>query len=111
MTLHTKKINEVVDKPVNAEKSIKQFVAEFKAAFEFDEIDGERVPNGTKVEFKAVNHATGVMGGSSGWIEPPMPRLEISSEDYRRLGDLRVGAPKPSAGVVSGLFKIMLGRR
>jgi hypothetical protein len=89
------------------EKSINQFVAEFKKAFEFDSIDGELVANGTKIEFKAVRYSDGLTVGSRGWLEPPTPRLEISGEDFIRLGNTKAGAPKPSDGVVSWLLSIM----
>lgn len=94
---------------MNNVKSIKQFVAEFKQAFEFDLVNGELIPNGTKIEFKATRFADGKTGASSGWIEQPTPRLEISGEDFIRLGNMSM-SNKPSQGVVGGLLSIMLRR-
>lgn len=92
---------------MNKEKTIKEFVDDFRKAFDFDLVDGVLVPNGNKIEFKAMHLIDDRIGASSGWVETATPRLEISGEDYRRLGDMSTRSPMPSAGVISGLMKIV----
>jgi hypothetical protein len=79
------------------EKSINQVVAEFKQVF------------GT-VEFKAVQAGTGVTVASRGWVETPTAALEISGDDFIKLGCLGVGGC-PSEGVMQFMVKKLKGKR
>lgn len=78
------------------EKTINQVVAEFKEVF------------GT-VEFKAVQAGTGVTVASKGWIEPKPASLEITGDDYIKLGRLGTGGC-PSAGVMQFMVDKLKGR-
>ena len=79
------------------EPTIKEVVADFKAAF------GE-------VEFKATNNLTGQVGGSRNWVDLPPPRLEISANDYIALGKCSLNNP-PSPQAWAGLAKLMINKR
>ena len=79
------------------EKNINQVVAEFKKAF------------GT-VEFKAVQAGTGVTVVSKGWVEPPAATLEITGDDFIKLGRLGVGGC-PSKGVMQFMVQKLKGKR
>lgn len=72
-------------------ETISDFIKTFKAAF------GD-------LEFKAIQAGTGLTMASKGWVEPPVPRLEITGEDFIALGK---PMPYPAKGVISGLLKMM----
>lgn len=75
------------------EKTIKQFVDEFKDAF-------------GRVEFKATDNATGQVGGSKNWQESKPAAFEITGDDYLALGNLTKRAP--AQGVIANLLNLEL---
>lgn len=78
------------------EKSIKQVVEEFTECF-------------GRVEYRAESK-DGVVAKSKHWQESDV-QLEITAEDYRRLGNLSMNETPPTPGVIAGLLKLMLGKR
>lgn len=76
------------------EKTIKQFVGEFKAAF-------------GGLEYIAINNQTGQEIKSDGWVDQPKPRLEITGSDFIKLGKQNMHHDMPASGALSGLFEIV----
>lgn len=82
-----------------AEKTVKTFIAEFKQAF------GE-------FEYTATRFSDGLVVQSKGYKAPPTPRLQINAEDYLLLANgLNVNKMPKTPGVISGLMKIVLGKK
>jgi hypothetical protein len=79
------------------EPTIKEVVANFKAVF------GD-------IEFKATNHLTCQVGGSSNWVDLPQARLEISANDFIALGKCSLNNP-PSPQAWAGLAKLTINKR
>lgn len=78
---------------MSTEKTINQVVAEFREVFGM-------------VEFKVVQAGTGVTVASKGWVEPKAPALEISGDDFIKLGQLGTGGC-PSNGVLKSILMVM----
>ena len=81
---------------MSTEKTINQVVAEFREVFGM-------------VEFKAVQAGTGLTVASKGWVEPKAPALEMSGEDFIKLGQLGKGGC-PSKGVMQFMVNKIKGK-